>query len=237
MLINLDLKQIEVCVFAQLSRPKLLIDLLNEGKDIHKYIGANVYDKREEGITSDERNSAKTSSFGIIYGNGARTLSERTGRTLEWSGKFIETFFGLFPEAKDWQEKNIQTVEKTGQLTLFTGQVLKFKKYPAKFAWQIRKGIVESYNPPDIKNHPVQHIAWIIMSIFLQDFYKKAVHKRNKYLLINTVHDSIMLDCRPQYLEECLEDKVPELVYTKFSEKLIVPIKADISYADNWYDL
>lgn len=242
-LINMDLKQAEIIVFAQLCKPKLLIELINSGKDIHKFIGASVFNVSEEEITDGQRSDAKTSTFGIIYGNGAKTLSERTGRSFEWCSSFIESFYGMFPEAKEWHNRIIKTVNATGQLTLFTRETLYFRKYPAKYDWQFKKGIKESYNPPDIKNHPVQHLAWIITSIILGELYRIAVHKRDKYLLINTVHDSIMIDCKEEYVPECIEDiqqcvdKVPSVCYTLWNERLIVPIKCDISLGETWAEV
>ncbi len=243
MLINCDLKQIEVCVFAQLCKPKLLIERLNSGKDVHKFIGSNVFNVSEEEVSDEQRSDAKTSTFGIIYGNGAKTLSERTGRDFEWCKGFIQEFYELFPEAKAWHNEIIKRVEQTGCLKLFTGEILKFNKYPAKYDWQKQKGIIESYNPPDIKNYPVQHLAWVITSIILGQIYRIAVHKRNKYLLINTVHDSIMIDARPDDVDEAINDlilcvdKVKDIIYTKFNERLIVPIKMDVSIGDDWLTL
>lgn len=244
MLINLDLKQIEIVIFAQLCKDPTLIMLLNQGKDIHKFIGSNVYGKPEEEITSDERTSAKTSSFGIIYGNGAKTLSERTGRSLEWASDFINTFYELFPKAKEWHTQIQKEVEKTGTLTLFTGMRLEFQKYPAKFEWQIKKGIRESYNPPDIKNHPVQHLAALLMAILVGQFYRNyAIHKRYKYIMINTVHDSLMIDCKDDYVEEAVLDVVqtldtiPGIIKEKFNEVMVVPIKIDVSVGETWSDL
>lgn len=244
MIINADLRQIEVIMFAQLCKPKLLITLLNNGQDIHNFIGANLYGKTEEEITEEERDDTKKSTFGIIYGNGDKTLSDRTGKDIEWCKEFIKTFFTLFPEAKTWHQKCQETVEKTGSLTLFTGEILKFKKYPAKYDWQINKGITESYNPPDIKNHPVQHLAWIIMSIILGTFFRGyAIHNKDKYLMINTVHDSLMIDCKEDFIYDAINhvsnvvDKVPTIIYNKFNEKMVVPIKISMSMGDRWSDL
>lgn len=244
MLINADLKQIEVCIFAHMCKDPTLINLLKNSKDIHKFIGAHVYGKAEEEVTDEERTDAKTSTFGIIYGNGAKTLSERTNRSVEWSKEFIDTFYDLFPKAREWHNEIQKKVEKSGELELFTGMRLRFNKYPAKFDWQIKKGIKESYNPPDIKNHPVQHLAAMIMAMLSGRFYRNyAVHDRDKYLMINTVHDSLMLDCREDYVDEAVLnisntlDEIPEVIYTLFKERLEVPIKIDVSIGESWADL
>ncbi len=244
MLINMDLTQIEVCIFAQFCRDPLLIKLINDQTDLHRYIASNVFNKPEQDITQQERSDAKQSTFGILYGNGPKTLSERTGRDFEWCKNFIQSFYEMFPKAKEWHNEIIARVNATGELKLFTGEVLKFIKYPAKYDWQFQKGIVESYNPPDIKNYPVQHTAALLMKMIISDFYRKyALRKRDKYLLINTVHDSLMLDSRDEYIEECLADinetldNVPNHMLQLWNEKLLVPIKIDISMAETWYDL
>lgn len=243
-IVNLDLKQIEVAVFSQLCKDKTLIGLLNQGVDLHTYTASDVTGKDEKDVTKEERQDAKAGNFGIIYGNGAGKLSSTTGRSVEWCRDYINRFYEMFPGAKIWHDNIQQEVEDSGQLKLFTGEILKFEKRPAKFDWQIRQGIRESYNPPDIKNHPVQHIAAVISFIMIGSFFREyAIHKRDKYLMINTVHDSLMLDCRAEYVEEAEKDlqecvdRLPEKIYTLFNEKFSVPIRCDIEHGQSWGDL
>lgn len=244
MLINIDLKQIEVVCFAQFCKDPLLVQLLNDNKDIHRFIASNVFNKPETEIADSERSDAKASSFGIIYGNGPKTLSERTGRDFTWCKEFIASFYEMFPKAKEWHTRIQEEVNTTGQLKLFTNEIIKFNKYPAKYDWQFEKGITESYNPPDIKNHPVQHIAALIMKMILGQFYRQyALEDRDKYIMINTVHDSLMLDCKEEYIDEAVNnfnktlDNMPDKIYNLWRERFVVPIRADISIAQNWYDL
>lgn len=244
MILNADLKQIEVICFAQLCKDENLIKLLNEGKDIHRYIASKVYNKAEEDVSDLERKSVKPGTFGIIYGNGAPRLSENTGQSVEWCKEFISTFYKLFPNAKLWHNFILSKVEKDGFLKLPTGSILKFKKHPAKYAWQKSKGIVESYNPPDIKNWPVQHFAFLILSILLGKFFReKALNNREKYLLINTVHDSIMLDCKPEYVEQAKTDileitnTLPKYLEEFWNLKLLAPVSIDITTGQNWHQI
>lgn len=244
MIVSVDLSQVEVIVFADYCRDKMLNKLLLDGLDLHRFTAAHVAGKDEIDITTGERKLAKAGNFGIIYGNGAPRLAQTTGNSVEWCAQYIKEFYELFPGAKEWH-KNIQDeVNKTGQLRIWTGETLKFKKYPAKYDWQKRQGIIESYNPPDIKNHPIQHTAWIITSIMLGKFWReKALHNRDKYLMINTVHDSLMLDVRPEYVElakkdlQEVVDRLPEWVLQYFNHTMSVPIKCQISVAESWGDL
>lgn len=244
MIINCDLAQIEIIIFNQYCKDRLLTKLLRDGQDLHIYTSANVLGKAEQDVTKEERKDAKAANFGIIYGNGAPRLSETTGNSVEWCSDYIKEFYRLFPEAKAWHKSIQEEVNKTGQLRIWTGEILKFKKYPAKYDWQKKQGITESYNPPDVKNHPVQHTAWVITSILLGKFWRhKALPNRDKYLMINTVHDSLMLDARPEFVDLGVKDlqetvdRLPEWVLQYFNETMLVPIKCEIQTANSWGEL
>lgn len=244
MLIQADLSQIEIVLAAHLCQDQHMIKLLQDGVDLHRYSASQVLSKPEDEVTDSERKAAKRVNFGIIYGNGPKTASENSGRSEDWCKDYITKFYALFPELKGWHKKLVEQVIKTGRITMFTGQVLKFRKYPAKYEWQKRRGIKESYNPPDIKNHPVQHTAFLITSMFLGMFFReKAIYKRDKYLMIGTVHDSLMLDCKPEYVEEakkdllCIVDRIPKMIHTYWQETITVPVKIDISVGASWGEI
>jgi len=240
-LINCDLRQIEVVVLATLSKDPGFIELLNRGTDIYKYFAAIMYDKKEEDVTPEERNSLKVPILGMSYGRGVKALAEETGNTEEWCRGFIDSFYGQFPKVKDLHDRWIKSVGQTGQLKMFSGIYLQFKRYPKMFSEEYGCWFKEGYKSTEIKNYPVQHTAFIILSLFLSAFMRqKALHNRDKYLLINTVHDSIMLDCRPEYVEDAKKDlneilaKIPDMCYNVYSERLLVTPKAEITVADSW---
>jgi DNA polymerase I-like protein with 3'-5' exonuclease and polymerase domains len=63
----------------------------------------------------------------------------------------------------------------------------------------------------------------------------------HKYLLINTVHDSVMLDVRKDYLEDAKKDlqileDCGKLSESEFNYKFIVPIKIDLKYGKSWLE-
>lgn len=241
-LINVDFKQIEMACFAQLSDDRALINLINAGVDLHYYTGELVLNKPKEQITDEERGDIKKVNFGLIYGNGPKTASENTGRSVQWCKSFIDGFFNSFPRTKEWHNEILEQVNNNGFIKMFDGILLKFNKYPAKYDWQNPNQLY--YNPPEIKNYPVQHFAFVIFSLFLSKFYReKALFKRNKYLLINAVHDSIMLDCKQEYVDEAMQDikeivdKLPEYMIKYYQLKLVVPIKVDIKVGNSWYEV
>jgi DNA polymerase-1 len=251
-LLNGDLSAIEMACFAQLTRDYNLIKLINTGVDLHEYVYEMVYGKTIEEVSGGDkdkfrqiRTAVKAVNFGLIYGNGAKTASERTGLTEDECRQIIDTFYQAFPNTKQWQQYNLKVVERQGYLKLLTGSRFDFKKYPAKYDWQKEKGIIESYNPPDIKNYPVQHFAFLIMALILGRFFRtKAIYKRHKYLLINTVHDSIMADCRTnEAADEAQKDiediicNIPRYMLNLWNIKMLVPVKMEFGRAKSWHDI
>lgn len=246
MLVNIDFRQIEIVVLAYLSQDQKLIKLIQDGRDLYKYFAAIMYDKPEELVTKEERDTLKAPVLGISYGRGAKALSEESGKPVEWCQEFIDRFYQEFPRVRDLHQSWIQEVNRTGCLKMFHNVMFKFNKY----IWnnQTKKKELSNhfrakYWEPQIKNYPVQHTAFLLLSTFVAEFYRqKAVYKRDKYLMVSTVHDSLVLDCRPEYIEEAQEDvkiilaKLPEICYNKYEMKIDMPINVDITTGYSWYD-
>lgn len=246
-LFSVDLSQIEIIVFAHLCKDKTLTRLLQEGLDVHRYLASITLGIPEHEITDEQRKRTKAVTFGIIYGNGAFTLSETLNVTKEIAQDYITAFYETFPGAKTWHTRIQAEVLRNGMLKTFTGRLLKFKKYPAKFEWQIKKGIIESYNPPDIKNYPVQSLAGDIYKLLLvhiyRDYLSKSHEFRENIKIINTIHDSIMFDCNKGWEEELLGlirstlDNAACLVYNQYNETINLPIKYTLESGPTWFDL
>lgn len=244
MLINCDMKQIEVCTLAHLSKDKGFIELLVQGVDIYKYFAAIMYERPEHKITPDERNSLKVPILGMSYGRGARALSKETGNSEDWCKEFIQSFYSQFPRVKQLHDRWIKAVGSSGELKMVDGIRLQFKYYEKMWSEDYQCWFKEGYKPTEIKNYPVQHTAFVIFSLYLSQFFRtKALFNRDKYLLINTVHDSIMLDCRPEFVDVAISDvnevldSIPSLWYNMYGEQLLVPLRIDVQTGNNWYDL
>lgn len=241
-ILKFDLSQIEVICFAFLCQDPTLISLLINNKDIHRFIASHIYNLPEEEITKDIRTVTKPVTFTIIYGGGAYKISINTGLDLIFCEAAIKMFYELFPKSKDWHFSITKEVEYTGQLQLFNGRILKFNKYPTTKTWKLNKGITEEYNFSEVKDYPCQALAGDIQFILLGKLWRKSIIHRDKYLLINTVHDDTILDCKEEFIGfaesmiKSVVDKWPEIVYNTWKVKWELPIKFEIQYGKSWYD-
>lgn len=249
MLLSIDLSQIEVLVFAYYCRDKTICRLLKDGLDVHEYMLLQTKGLSKDNLSpeafTEERKKIKAVTFGIIYGNGAFKLSETLGIDQDTAKEYINTFYEVFPGAKTWHNKILREVESNGYLLTPTQRLLKFTKFEAKFAWQKKDKLY--YNPPDIKNWPVQSFAGDIYKLLCTQIYRNWLQlpdlEKENIKLINTIHDSIMLDIHPDYEKQTLNlvtfvlDNYEKLLYTTYKINFDLPIRYTLSKGKSWADL
>ena len=71
-----DYSQIELRILAHFSGDKNLTLAFQEDRDIHRFTATLLYGVKEEDVTREMRNVAKTINFSIIYGKTAFGLSQ-----------------------------------------------------------------------------------------------------------------------------------------------------------------
>ena len=96
-----------------------------------------------------------------------------------------------------------------------------------------------------MKNYPVQGFAADIMFCMLGVLHRKIKGSKlkDKLLLINTVHDSIVLDCHEDVLLEALPsikrimEATPFFLQKLYNINFDLPLHVDIEYGKNWKSL
>lgn len=138
-------------------------------------------------------------------------MAEKLGVPKALARTFIENYYNRYPTVLDWQNTNVSEVKKSrksserttssgvpageGILDSPTGRMYKFYEYDNQYG-----GFGStSFSPTEIKNYPVQGFATgDIMALYRAMVYRWYVGNFDKHVkevrLINTVHDSVMLD-------------------------------------------
>ena len=82
-------------------------------------------------------------------------------------------------------------------------------------------------------NTPIQGTAADIMKIAMINVYNELEKEKLNAKIILQVHDELIIECRKEekekvkkILKNCMENAIT----------LVVPLKVDISEADNWYE-
>jgi DNA polymerase I-like protein with 3'-5' exonuclease and polymerase domains len=255
-LIDIDFKQLEIVIFAYLTQDSALLRDLNNKVDIYTVAASEIYGVLEVDVTSDQRQLVKRAILAITYGAGINKISKTLNIDYELAHEIINVFYNKYPMTKLWQDNLVRQVEATrrfinehtikgeqkeiGYYQSFTGRIYKFFTGDAP-DFLLRKGIKTGFNPPDIKNYPVQGTATAdIVMLFLGMLWRKSLNNRDKYLLINTVHDSVVIDCKKEFVNYTCNLIKNEVNLIKVCLKQMynidfnVPLYVDIKIGTNW---
>ena len=225
--IDADYSQIELRVLASMSGDKNMIQAFKDGKDIHKQAASKVFKTPIDEVTKEQRSHAKAVNFGIVYGISEFGLGEQLGISRKLAKQYIEEYLQEYSGIKSFMEEMKEKAKQTGYVeTLFNRRryipELKSNNY-----------MVRQFGERAAMNTPIQGTAADIMKIAMINVYKKLKKENLKSKIVLQVHDEMMLEVP---LEEA--ENVKQIVKTEMESaaKLNVPLVADISEANNWYD-
>ncbi len=95
-----DYSQIELRLMASLSGEPALLDAYHRGEDVHRVTAAAVAGIPVEEVTKQQRERAKATNFGIMYGLSAFGLSEQVDMPVEEARAFIDAYFAKYPHVQ-----------------------------------------------------------------------------------------------------------------------------------------
>ena len=234
MLLNADVKGLEVVGCAWLSGDTTLRREILAGEDVH---GNN---QRDLGVPS--RLIAKKFKFRFIYGGTAYSYSHDpdffgVSRSEKYWQRVIDAYYEKYSGIREWHRILIDRVARTGCLEMPTGRFYSFER-------DIRGSLPET----QIKNYPVQGLGADLVAIarvrfrtFLReaDWLQEEVRRGRGYKLVNTIHDSIVVDSHPDswynigvHLEKAVEE-VPQNFSKLFETDFDLPILAELKIGPN----
>ena len=226
-IISSDYSQIELRVFAHMSKAQNLIEAFNNDMDIHTKTAMDIYHIPKEQVTKNERRNAKAVNFGIIYGISSFGLSEDLGINVKEAKRFIDNYLETFPGIKSYMNNLIAKAHENGYVKTMFGRKrvideIKSANYMVKTSGE-RMAL----------NTPIQGTSADILKIAMIEIHKELKKRNLKTKMIIQVHDELLFDCpkeEQKEVEKLIKDKM-ENAY-----KLLVPLKVDIESGANWYE-
>ena len=215
-LISLDYSQIELRLLAHFSNDSTLIEAFNEDKDIHLETSIKIFGKQK---AQEMRNVAKSINFGLIYGMGARKLSETINVSNKEAKEFIDRYFQSFPTVKEFLNTQKELAKQKGYVQTLLGR-RRFFDFAS----------VNSFMASNFEREAVNTIfqgsaADLIKLAMLQ------ISKINNNGMILQIHDELIFDTAD--LENI--EKYKNIMENIF--KLKVPLKVGINKAKRWGEI
>lgn len=230
-LISADYSQIELRIVASLARDEKLIEIFENGLDVHRSTAAAIQNIPLEEVTKEMRSAAKEVNFGVLYGMGAYGLSWRAG-IPQWEAKqFIEKYFEEFSGVKKYLDETLKFAKQNGYVETLFGR--------RRYIPEIESGNYQLRSAAERMaiNMPIQGTAADLMKMAMIEVYKKIKAKKyseEEVRMILQVHDELVLE-----VKKGLEDEISELVQKTMQEvaELRVPIETHVSIGHRWGEM
>jgi DNA polymerase-1 len=226
-LVAADYSQIELRIIAALSKDEGMIAAFRKNEDIHSATAAKVFNVSLEKVTREQRSTAKTVNFGIIYGVSAFGLSQQTDLNRAESKELIETYYKTYPQLRSYIQNQVDFARENGYVSTVLGRRRYLKDINSQNA--IVRGAAER----NAVNAPIQGSAADIIKLAMISIQKELKNKKWKSKMLLQVHDELVFDVHKTEL-----DALKIMVKTKMENAFIidVPLVVDIGVGTNWLE-
>lgn len=225
--IDADYSQIELRVLAHTSEDSQMIKAFKNGEDIHKQAASKVLHKPIEEVTKEERSNAKAVNFGIVYGISDFGLGEQLGIGRKAAKVYIDQYLEEYSGIKKYMEDVVERAKQKGYAETEFGR----KRYIQEL--KSSNYMVREFGKRAAMNTPIQGTAADIMKIAMIKVFNQIKEKNLKSKIVLQVHDEMMIEApieEKEQIKEILKQSMENAVTLK------VPLIAEISEANNWYD-
>jgi DNA polymerase-1 len=225
-LLAADYSQIELRIMAHLSGDEGLLRAFAEGRDVHQATAAEVFATPLEQVTADQRRSAKTINFGLIYGMSAFGLARQLGIDRGAAAKYVERYFARYPGVKRYMDETRERARELGYVETVFGRRLYLPDIRS------RNRAMQQYAERSAINAPMQGTA--------ADIIKRAmiaVHawceRDGRARLIMQVHDELVFEVDADAVD-AVAAAVHERMAAAGDGALKVPLGVEIGSGANW---
>jgi DNA polymerase I len=228
-LVAADYSQIELRILAHLSGDEGMKAIFDENKDIHASTAALIFNIPADQVSKDQRRSAKTINFGLLYGMGAHALARDLKITFSQAQLFIKAYFEAFPKVKKWIDTVLKEGEECGYVTTIMGR----KRFLPELKSQDRR--IKSAGERMAVNMPAQgtqaemiKLAMVSIDTLIQK------SSNNEVRMLLQVHDELVFEVKENVVEDWVKIIVKEM---RDALPLSIPIEVGVNTGKSWGEM
>lgn len=224
--VSADYSQFELRLAAVMAGDTDMIEVFNNGEDIHVRTAAEVYGIALEDVTREQRSAAKTINFGVLYGMSPHGLAAATGMSFGDAKEFIDRYFAARQPLVDYIKDLREQAKTRGYVETLYG-----RRRPTPDV-NSSNFVVREAAYRQAVNMPIQGTEADIMKMAMVAV-DKALPADCAQLL--QIHDSILIECPiseaeavSQALKSIMEGIAPDLG---------IKLSVDVHMGQNWGEL
>ncbi len=228
-LIVADYSGCELRIIAELSGDPVFLETFRNGGDLHSIVATEIFRKNVSKNENPElRQKAKVINFGLAYGMGVSGLSSALEISEDEAKELLDKYFQSYPLVKRYLDKSAEEAIQKGYSMTIGGRRRYYEIDDKKDSKTIASIARQA------KNAPIQGTNADMTKLALIWIRDKIKEKKLNAMLVNTVHDEIVLECDEQIAEEVADItrncmvKAGEYYLTK------LPVEVEYSISECW---
>ncbi len=234
-LINVDYSQAELRVLSWLSGDSYFTPIFNEGiRDPFDelvpvlYPDAESKEEMDKDVWKENRTMVKTYVYGLGYGRTEYGIARGFGIDVDLARSYMDRFFAVIPEIREWQERTKQAVMDGEDLVTAYGR-------------HRRYNLITKANKDNVMN---EALAFLPQSTASDMTLTSAIEAQSTLRLqfdtkiVNLVHDAVMLDAPEKVAEEVIEYMERKMI--QCAQRVVgdfVKFAVSSSYGNSWEEL
>jgi len=192
---------------------------------VHQATAAEVFSVPVESVTADQRRTAKTINFGLIYGMSPFGLARQLGIDRGSAQRYVQRYFARYPGVKSFMDSTRLSAREIGYVETVSGRRL--------YLPDIRSGnsAMRQYAERSAINAPMQGTAADIIKRAMITVDAWCQREEAPARLIMQVHDELVFEVRAD-AANAVSAAVRERMTS--AGELRVPLKVDVGIGPNW---
>lgn len=205
---------------------KELLDL-TKAYDFHRLTASIMYGTPVKKVAKDQRQAAKTITFGLIYGKTAAGLAADLNISEKEAKALIDKFFAAYPSAKKWLFEIEEQAERRG---FVSNPIGRRRRLADAFLTDDYMLIHHAKNQS--RNSPIQSISSdvaIVGGVLFQDYITE--NKITDWKIVAFVHDSVVWEvpiaeiaASIEIAERLMTEGARKFVERNFGCEMLLPI-------------
>jgi len=228
-LVSADYSQIELRLFAHITKDPGLVQAFQTDADIHAQTARRIFEvPDDQPVTSDQRRQAKTINFAVIYGASPFRVSAELGTDYARAAELIKAYLDLYPSVRAYLETVLEGAREKGYVQTLLGR----RRYVPDInsrVFQFRQSAER-----EAANMPVQGTSADIIKLAMLRVASALPESGLGAHMVLQVHDELLFEC-PEGEVRPLSSLVKDAMQNAYP--LDVPLKAEVKSGHNWWEV
>ncbi|MCF6227393.1 MAG: DNA polymerase, partial [Planctomycetes bacterium] len=205
-----------------------------EHQDDNKLTAFNYADKNSHTTVAEllsnlteQRNTAKTVNFGVLYGQSAFGLSQSLGIPRKEAKAFIDNYFEINPKVAGLTKSILDECKEKGYVTTLAGRKRYLPEITSKNV-MVRKGAERQ-----AFNTVLQGTAADLIKMAMLNAAREIEEKKHPWVMLLQVHDELVFESPEAAAEGCAKFAIRVM---SSAMTLKVPLDVEAGVGDNWLE-